>query len=281
MTTRKAAAGSQFAPAIYTPAYYQRIAELERDHWWHVGMRRIAAAMVRLASPGPFPRILDAGCGTGGALEWAQASFGPSAISGVDISADAIAHTRRKNPAWRLSEASILALPFEDDSFDLVICWDVLQHLDTDGSDARALTEIMRVLAPGGIAVLRTNARAGMGEAGRAKDADFQKYSLNEVEALIRSAGATIVKASYVNFVGALYSVIKERLRRALRPIEHEPGHKAYQGLRLKEARPALNGVFLGLLGLEARYLGRGARTIGFGHSIIAVLRKDGPGRPS
>src|SRR5262249_10214935 len=50
--------------------YYDRIAEVERDHWWYRGTREIAGALLgrRLVSGG---RLLDAGCGTGGFLRWA------------------------------------------------------------------------------------------------------------------------------------------------------------------------------------------------------------------
>ena len=49
-------------------------------------------------------------------------------------------------------------LPFADGSFDLTTSFDVLQHL-APGGDRRAAAEMLRVLRPGGIAVLRTNGR--------------------------------------------------------------------------------------------------------------------------
>ena len=49
-------------------------------------------------------------------------------------------------------KADIEALEFADESFDLVICCEVLEHVD----DARALPELYRVLRPGGVALITT-----------------------------------------------------------------------------------------------------------------------------
>ena len=52
-----------------------------------------------------------------------------------------------------VQRVDMLAMPFEDETFDLVIANHVLEHVD---DDVKALTEIHRVLKPGGYAILQT-----------------------------------------------------------------------------------------------------------------------------
>lgn len=85
-------------------------------------------------------KTLDAGCGEGVLVE-KYAGQGWD-ITGVD-----------KNYASRhVQEGSITALPFPDDSFDTVLCLDVLEHLYYNDQET-ALRELRRVLKPDGVAI--------------------------------------------------------------------------------------------------------------------------------
>jgi len=61
---------------------YENISRLEDRHWWYVGMRTIAADLIRTLDLPPSAHILDAGCGVGGGLKWLSA-FG--AVTGIDL----------------------------------------------------------------------------------------------------------------------------------------------------------------------------------------------------
>lgn len=94
--------------------------------------------------------ILDVGCGTG--FYYPLLSRHAQSIVGVDVSKSMLQAARQLIEQRRLSncsvkECSALDLSFEDDSFDVVHCWDVLHHV----SDMRrTLAEVHRVLKPGG-----------------------------------------------------------------------------------------------------------------------------------
>ena len=92
-------------------------------------------------------RVLDAGCGTGyGSAELARTA---AQVAGIDLAPDAIAFAREQFTASNLkfTAASCLDLPFADASFDLVVCFEVIEHLK---DWRRLITEAQRVLAPGG-----------------------------------------------------------------------------------------------------------------------------------
>ncbi len=72
---------------------------------------------------------------------------------GVDPDATAIARGRTAFPDLDLRVAALEALPFADQYFDAVVCADVIEHVEDED---RALNELHRVLAPGGLMFLST-----------------------------------------------------------------------------------------------------------------------------
>ncbi|HEY5802456.1 MAG TPA: bifunctional 2-polyprenyl-6-hydroxyphenol methylase/3-demethylubiquinol 3-O-methyltransferase UbiG [Lysobacter sp.] len=104
----------------------------------------------RLAFDPDGLRMLDVGCG-GGLLSESFAALGCQ-VTGVDRSlptlAAARAHAGRSGLVIDYREGSAEALPFDDHSFDVVCCCDVLEHVD----DVEAVVAgISRVLRPGGV----------------------------------------------------------------------------------------------------------------------------------
>jgi ubiquinone/menaquinone biosynthesis C-methylase UbiE len=96
-------------------------------------------------------RCLDAGCG-GGRGSVLMAEAGAHEVVGLDISERNVASSRRRAEergfvSCSFRQASLLDIPFESRSFDVVWCNGVLHHSDDPD---RALREIARVLRPGG-----------------------------------------------------------------------------------------------------------------------------------
>ena len=95
--------------------------------------------------------VLDLGAGTGAAAAALKRRFSNARVVAADISAPMLEVARRRSRFWRRIECELAdahALPFPDQSFDLVFSNLMLQW--TDPLDA-ALREIRRVLRPGGL----------------------------------------------------------------------------------------------------------------------------------
>lgn len=98
--------------------------------------------------------ILDLGCGSG----YGAARIGEHAekVHGVDVDEDAVAFAQQRYSRDNVSFSKIeggRALPFADASFDVVLSFQVIEHVWDDGGYLR---EAQRVLKPGGVIVLVT-----------------------------------------------------------------------------------------------------------------------------
>lgn len=126
-----------------------------RDHWWHADslarlVERMGASTVR--------RVLDVGCGVG---HWgrtiASVLAETVALEGIDREPAWVEKATEKANAlglgdrFRYRRGSADALPFEDDTFDLVTCQTVLIHVP---DAAKAVREMVRVTRPGGVVLL-------------------------------------------------------------------------------------------------------------------------------
>jgi ubiquinone biosynthesis O-methyltransferase len=98
-------------------------------------------------------RVLDAGCGAGyGSAELARMAW---RVTGIDIAPEAVAFARShyESPNLSFQQASCTELPFEDGAFDLVVAFEVIEHLEEWKGFLR---EVRRVLAPAGQLIVST-----------------------------------------------------------------------------------------------------------------------------
>lgn len=118
--------------------------------------RGIVRAIVSWLNDAQALTMLDAGCGKGApALAFAEAGC---TVTAVDVDAPSLEKAQQLFSATpfvdkvKLSQESILQLPFDDQQFDLVWCSYVLHHIE---DKIAAVREIRRVLKPGGRFAIR------------------------------------------------------------------------------------------------------------------------------
>lgn len=94
-------------------------------------------------------KVLDAGCGTGYGTEILTAA-GAESVVGIDISHEAIDYARSsfEGALSRFVLGDLRELPFGDDTFDLVVCFEVIEHVE---EQQRVIGELHRVLRAGGL----------------------------------------------------------------------------------------------------------------------------------
>jgi SAM-dependent methyltransferase len=239
------------------PDYYVRLHAVEGQHWWHVGMREIAAALLSERLAGGHLSLLDAGCGTGGFLAWADGTGSFDRLCGVDISGEAVELARQAVPSAELHAGPIDALPFDDASFDVTVLNDVLQHVEEDEVEA-GLRELRRTLKPEGALLVRTNG----GVHARRERSDWRLYDTGTLRSALAGAGFRPVRVTHVNALLSLWSAARGRGPTAPTPTTC--------GIPTQAGATA-NAVGRGLLRLEASLLRHSRLSIPYGHTLLAV----------
>jgi ubiquinone/menaquinone biosynthesis C-methylase UbiE len=203
------------APKIFAPEYYTHMAALERSSWWNAGMRDIASALLEGCQLPEHGTMLDVGCGSGQTMSWFRRLRPQWNTVGLDIAFDGL-HAARDGGGEQVLAASALDLPIADESVDVVITLDVLQHLPLSGGDVQSLNEIRRVLRPGGLLILRTNAQA-LPYTPDDHEYNFHKYTTSELRERLQAAAFTIRKIGRVNALLGLAEIPRElRARRSV-----------------------------------------------------------------
>ena len=128
--------------------------------------------------------VLDAACGTGyGAALLAETA---QSVVGVDIARDAVAYARRHfgSPKIRYAQADCLALPFPAARFDLIVAFEIIEHLE---NPAAFLAELRRVLSPAGLLILSTpNRLYYTDDRGEINPFHRREFSCPEFEEILR-----------------------------------------------------------------------------------------------
>lgn len=105
-------------------------------------LRRFLARVKALAGPLQNRSVLDIGCAEGFVLRALQQMPHSGPFVGIDIDWTALQRGKEWHPGISFCQGSAFALPFPDHTFDLVLCLEVLEHLDVP---QQALYEIARV----------------------------------------------------------------------------------------------------------------------------------------
>jgi SAM-dependent methyltransferase len=99
----------------------------------------------------PQDKILEIGCGIGTVVN--ELSRKGQDIVGIDISGEAIEYGRKKYGDIRLEVQAAEILPYEDESFDVVLSFDLFEHI---AEIDKHISEVRRVLRPGGYYLFQT-----------------------------------------------------------------------------------------------------------------------------
>lgn len=132
-----------FKRAAYSDVSFDRFSQ----YWWS---NRFYALLARRHGPNSG-RVLEVGCGLGHLLGWLTDKY---QVFGADINAWALTQSRLNVPQGNFVLLSAEDLgAFQDSSFQIVIAKHVVEHLH---DPERAIAEMSRVLAPGGLLLLAT-----------------------------------------------------------------------------------------------------------------------------
>lgn len=240
---------------------YDKLFELEEDHWWYVSLReRVFNDLNRYIVRGKDNRILDAGCGTGFSLLRLE-SFGNA--FGLDISGEAIGFCRKRG-LNRLILGSVSPLPCKENIFNIIISLDVLYHKDV-GCDKDVLREFYNALQPGGLLIINVPAFEFIRSEHDLAIHTKRRYTRDILRQKIEDANFTIERITYRNiFLFPLIMMFRiyKNFRFNLNRSESD----------LKRLPFWLNSFLISILNVEALFFDKSYAP--FGLSVYCIARK-------
>jgi SAM-dependent methyltransferase len=179
------------------PAEFHYLARAEEEFWWFRGMRRILFTLLDpLVRDRRIEWVLEAGCGTGHFARELERRYRWRVVP-VDLAAEGLAYGRSLG-VQRLVQADIAQLPFPADAFDAVFSLDVLVHFPA-GAEARPLAELVRVLKPRGLLVLRTAALDILRSRHSQFTGERQRFTRARLRSAATGAGVRVLRMTYAN----------------------------------------------------------------------------------
>lgn len=227
--------------------------ELEERHWWFVARRRILLSLLERNLPDRTDLdVLDAGCGGGATMESLR-RYG--LVRGMELAKEAVEYNRERGRD--VIEGSIERMPFEDESFDLALALDVIEHVP---DDLAALEELSRVLRPGGSLLVTVPALDMLWSAHDETNGHYRRYTLAGLRGRVARAGFEVVELSYFNTLLFPAVLAARKLRRKS------------SGSDVEEVPEPLNSILAGVFSLEASLLGWTKLPVGV--SVLCFARK-------
>jgi len=232
--------------------------QAEDRHWWYRGRRTVIDRVLRGLGLPAGARILDAGCGSGrNMLELAH----HGAVTGVELSSMSVELARNRG-VGEVIEGSILDMPFADDSFDLAVTLDVIEHLE---DDLGALRELRRVVAPGGALLVTVPAYQWLWSGHDEINHHHRRYTRRSLHEVAERAGWREERTTYFNSLLLPVAIL-------LRILDRINTKTTESSLDLWVPPEPVNRLLEGPMTLEASVIGRGGR-IPAGLSLLSVFR--------
>lgn len=234
-------------------AVYDRMAQIDGEHWWFAARREIIAMMIRdRIAKGRQLRILEVGCGTGANLGVLQ-RFGAVDAVEPDDAARAIA-TERSGVA--VKGGYLPGVELADGAYDAIVMFDVLEHIPQDEA---ALAALRSKLAPGGRLMITVPANPWLWSNHDVQHHHHRRYTRDTLIGVLGRAGFTAQHTSYFNTL--LFPLVA--LRRALGKITGREGNDD-----VIPSRP-LNALLRTAFAAERWWLSR--LSLPFGVSLLAI----------
>lgn len=197
------------------PDYYQKgVRDNFLQKMWHTGKLRAVLDNVDF-----YPKkVLDVGCASGWFLSEVQKKYPNSSCYGVDVYDEAVKYGNKKYKKIHFSVSDAHKLPFKSGEFDLVICTEVLEHVDDPG---KVLAEIKRVLKKNGKAIIELDSGSilfstiwflwRLSKGGVWNHAHLHSFNVQKLDRMIRKVGFTIINKKRFNLgMAMVFSALKK-----------------------------------------------------------------------
>lgn len=250
-------ASDQNPPGGFPAEAFERLAALEQGHYWFESRNQLIVWAMRHYFP-DAQTFLDVGCGAGFVLQALHEAFPKLALSGTDFLPDGLAIARTRVTSATLLQVDARALDAHE-AFDVVGCFDVLEHIE---QDTLVLQRLYSAVRRGGGALIAVPQHPWLWSDVDDRSLHVRRYRRDELVRLLRCNGFEVVRTT--SFVSLLLPILMASRWRKARPDRRD-----------RELRPSasVNGILRSVLTVERLGI-RAGLSWPAGGSLFVVARR-------
>jgi ubiquinone/menaquinone biosynthesis C-methylase UbiE len=174
--------------------FYKEYYHLERTHWWFLARKKILRDQIEKLFEGRTDlKVLNVGAALGASSQMLQ-KFGD--VTSLEYNKDCCIFVKEVLQLDFI-HGTVTDLPFQDNFFDLVCAFDVIEHVP---EDALAVTEMHRVCKPGGFTFTTVPAFKFLWSEHDLINQHVRRYTMKSYLSLFRPRKCRIHFKSYFNF---------------------------------------------------------------------------------
>lgn len=235
------------------------------SHPIDLASRNDAVAQVKKYTPSAEAVIMEIGCSSGFLIRDLAKTFPEAVVVGADVVKEPLYRLAKTLPGVPLIRFDLLQCPLPDQSVDVLIMLNVLEHIK---NDVDALRKAFNLLKPRGALIIEVPAGPSLYGAYDAELQHFRRYSAAELEGKLTEVGFTVCRKSHLGFaIFPAFSVVK-LLNKWFVP------HKNKAVVRKQAASTSNNGLIKFAMEFESKRLSN--FQLPFGIRVLAVAVKKG-----
>lgn len=174
---------------------YDILYKYEADFWWFKGRRILLKRILKSLNNHSSLKILDTGSCTGYNLHLLN-KYGKA--YGVDVEKKAVEYCKKRGLKRMTLLKNGMKLPFQNNSFDVITCLDVLEHIE---EDEKYLHELYRVLKPKGKLIIFVPAIKLLWSQLDVKSHHQTRYTISTLKNKIRKTKFLLKEIKYFNYI--------------------------------------------------------------------------------
>lgn len=226
------------------------------DYWWYVARADLLETALRSHVQGAG-LTLDLGSADGPSASWLRDAVERTVALDIDprgLGNDGVC-------------GSALALPFADETFEVVSAFDVIEHCEPE---AQALSEVRRVLRPGGRFVMSVPAYTWAWSDFDVANGHHRRYTRARARSAVEAAGFSVQRVTH-GFATVFPMFVAERAARKLRG---RPAQGAVDIVEVPSVPKPLNDALLAMSRFDRHILAR--TDLPFGSSVFVAATRQG-----
>lgn len=204
----------------FSPDRYAMLVEKEQRHFWFLARRAMLSHLIRRFCEAPIDMLADIGCGSGYNLSFLKPYC--RHLIGIDRLVNLSPHGKTLQPHAQLIAGDVQRLPLNDQSVDMVVSLDVLEHVD----DEKMLNELYRTLQPNALLFVTVPAIPWLWSDRDTLAGHQRRYTKLHLIKVLNQAGFQVKYINYYQFLLFPLVLISRFFwkRRALQRREENPG---------------------------------------------------------